>query len=117
MKARWSSLRRLRACASAHIESRVRKLGQEHHDLIALRLAGATDRHAHGARQVRIACLVREQSSAVCASHEALGRALNHELDDLEHAIHRLRDRRGAQRRRARVKLPLQPAAALGLNA
>jgi ribosome-associated translation inhibitor RaiA len=107
MEIHWTRFPKLRDATRMRIESRLQKLSEGHHDLIDVRIIAALDDpHDRGVGEVKIVCLARGQQLLAAREHEDLGRALNCAIDDLEHEIHRLRERRRTLRRQPRAVPP-----------
>jgi ribosome-associated translation inhibitor RaiA len=85
-------LTELNPAIRGEIEARLRRLGEDHGDLIDVRIsAEGTRHHRHGGRSVRIACLARGQQLVAARERDELGLALNEALDDFERQVHELR--------------------------
>ena len=99
MEIHWTHLSHLDPELREACEERLKRLAQNHSDLIDVRISGdSTRHHRRGGRSVRITCLARGQQIVAARERESLGLALNEVLDDFERAVHELRKRRIGRR-------------------
>jgi ribosomal subunit interface protein len=81
-------------------EERIRKLADEHTDVIDVRVtARPSGHHRHGNQEVRITCEARRAEIVAARTRPDAGLALNEAMDAFEREVRRMRHRRAERER------------------
>lgn len=95
MEIHWDELSDLSEQEREAAEACLRRIGAQHDDLLAIRIAGRdSSHHRQGGREVHIACSAKGREIAAARSGPDLAKALHDALAAFERELRRLRSRR-----------------------
>jgi cold shock CspA family protein/ribosome-associated translation inhibitor RaiA len=98
MDIHWDELGEIREAEREKIEARLRRLVEEHDDVLSIRIAGqASQHHRHGGREVHITAMAKGQRIAASRAAPDLGKALHDAVQVFAHELRRSRERRSAR--------------------
>lgn len=99
MQIRWQGLQELPPKARENAERRLRRLAEDHRDLIAARIvARPSGHHRHGGHEVHVVCEARGRELVATRTRPDLAVALDEAIAAIEREVKKLRERRRDQR-------------------
>jgi ribosome-associated translation inhibitor RaiA len=109
MEIHWDGLQEIRQEQRDAIEARLRTLGEQHDDLMAIRVVGTPSaHHKHGGSEVHVHATLKGRELAASRSAPDLPAALHEAVDAFTHELRKLREkethRRGETSRRIKPR-------------
>lgn len=98
MDIHWDELGEIREAERERIEARLRRLVEEHDDVLSIRIAGqSSQHHRHGGREVHITAMAKGQRIAASRAAPDLGKALHDAVGVFARELRRSRERHTAR--------------------